>query len=251
VKIETTADAINGISRVTVPAAEIEPALIGTAVLIQAVEQGEHLVAIDQQPIRVLLHKHRERLNWDICRLARSDLRFPELRHLRIAQIRPEDHNRTIVGETYDEDGILGSLAATAPVLETLVSPSAPSRNFFDAPLIELTSLAVNAGYDTNDFIDHLTHLCPPSLRSLAWGEYAETYADDWTVHTTPFSSMVNLLESPAFGGLRSFVLKNPTYSDEELCRLAALRPHLQFKIVRTSSAYCSSRTRPDLRTLT
>ena len=65
-------------------------------------------------------------------------------------------------------------------MLETLISPSAPSRNFFDAPLRQLTTLAVDAGYDAQGFIEHRTQVSPPNLQSFAWGEYAETYVDDW-----------------------------------------------------------------------
>ena len=177
--------------------------------------------------------------NWDIARLATSAVPFPALRHLQIAHGQPDHHNRTIVAEAYEEDGAIGCLVAKAPMLETLISPSAPSRNFFDAPLRQLTTLAVDAGYDAQGFIEHLTQVSPPNLQSFAWGEYAETYVDDWIDRTTGFSSMVGLFQSSAFDTIRNFVLKNPTYSDQELRQLAGLRPGLQFKVVRTSSAYC------------
>lgn len=177
--------------------------------------------------------------NWDICPLVDSPITYPKLRQFRIAQTSPADHNRTIVAETYEEGGVIGRLAAKSPMLKGLISPSAPSLNFFDVPLGELTTLDIDAGYDAHDFIGHLTKSPVPTLRFLAWGEYAETYMDDWIDHTTPFSGMVSLFQSSAFDSVRMFVLKNPTYSDQELQQLAGLRPKLQFKVVRTSSAYC------------
>jgi hypothetical protein len=102
-----------------------------------------------------------------------------------------------------------------------------------------LASLAVDAGYNSHDFIERLSRVALPNLRFFAWGEYAETCRGGWMNDTTPFSGMVKLFQSSAFDTLRGFALKNPVYSDEELRQLAGLRPRLQFKSVRTSSAYC------------
>jgi hypothetical protein len=41
--------------------------------------------------------------NWNICPLADSSNTYPTLRHLRIAQTRPAEHNRTIVDRTDHE----------------------------------------------------------------------------------------------------------------------------------------------------
>jgi hypothetical protein len=177
--------------------------------------------------------------NWDVSPLADSAAKFPNLRHLRIQGGADTDHNRTIVARVYDEDGVIGKIAAKATGLETLVCPSAPSANFFNVPLNNLRYLAVDAGYDTNDFIGNLSKSRnTPNLRSLTWGEYSETYMDDWKDRTTPFQSLVDLIKSPAFDAIKVFCLKNPTCSDEQLMELGALRPEMQFKVVRTSSAY-------------
>src|SRR5207248_1056697 len=69
--------------------------------------------------------------NWDLSLIADSDAVFPQLRALSIEQTKPGDHNRSIVAAVYEEEGILARILARAPVLESLVTPSAPNADFF------------------------------------------------------------------------------------------------------------------------
>jgi hypothetical protein len=176
--------------------------------------------------------------NWDLTAFAESDARYPLLQHLRIARNRPDQHNRRIVAATYDEDGVLGRIAEKAPLLQSLETPSAPRPNFLKADLRNLTHLHVDAGYDTHDFIRELARSFPPMLTGLEWGDYAETYMDDWRTKTTPFEDMIALFQSNGFRQIQFFSLRNPIYADEELKRLAALRPGLSFRVVRSSHTY-------------
>lgn|SRR5215470_19493234 len=176
--------------------------------------------------------------NWDLEPLTASAAGFPVLRHFWIERGKPGEHNRKIVGHSYEEQGVIGRLAAKMPLLDTLVSPSAPAANFFDNRLAHLRYLAVDAGYDTQGFIRNLAECELNSLRAVEWGEYCETYMQDWRDHTTPFDDMLGLFQSKAFAGVKRMVLKNPVYSDEDIQRLLSVRPDLSLSIVRVSQAY-------------
>src|SRR5262249_45937067 len=119
--------------------------------------------------------------NWDLSPLTEGEAVFPQLRSVSIEQTKPADHNRTIVASDYAEDGALARLLAKAPGLESLVTPSAPNPEFFQVGERPLTFLSVDAGYDHQDFIRGLARSsCFPGLRSLEFGEYNETYMDDY-----------------------------------------------------------------------
>jgi hypothetical protein len=75
-------------------------------------------------------------------------------------------------------------------------------------------------------------------LRSVEWGEYCETYMQDWRDLTTPFDDMLGLFQSKPFAGVKRMVLKNPVWSDEDIQRLLSLRPDLSLSIVRVAQSY-------------
>ena len=177
--------------------------------------------------------------NWDLSAFAESDCDYPVLQHLRAAQTAASHHNRSIVASIYEEAGVLGQIAAKAPALQSLESPSAPQANFLGAKLDNLTHLFIDAGFDTQDFIGNLARRrLPPLLRGFEGGEYAEDYLDDWKSKTTPFTDMLALFKNSDFAQIQYFALKNPIYQDEELRELAALRPKMQFKVIRSGHSY-------------
>lgn len=79
--------------------------------------------------------------NWDLTEFADGSAQYPSLAHLRIARNAPDRHNRCIVAQMYDEDGVLGRIARKAPFLESLETPSAPRPNFLKADLSNLSHL--------------------------------------------------------------------------------------------------------------
>lgn len=171
--------------------------------------------------------------NWDLTEFADGDVAYPLLRHLRIARNTPDRHNRCIVARAYEEGGVLGRIANKAPQLESLETPSAPSANFFEVELNNLTHLRVDAGFDTNDFVRMLARASfPPKLRGFEWGDYAERYVDDWLSKTTPFEDMEALVRCEGFGQIKAFSLRNTPYAVEELKQLKALRPGLSIRVV-------------------
>lgn len=179
--------------------------------------------------------------NWDLTSLAESESVFTALRFLTIQQSAPADHNRMIVAAVYDEGGVLGRVLRKAPVLDALVTPSAPDRSFFAMPVHPLRYLNVDAGYDTQGFIAHLADShCFPSLQSLEFGEYNETYLDTFPEGCTPFSDYERLFRSEAFSTVRAFTWRNPVASSDEIASLRALRSHrdLHFKVVRFAATY-------------
>ena len=178
--------------------------------------------------------------NWDLSGLFRTDAEFPQLQAVTIQQSAPGDHNRTVVGSIYDEEGVLARLLAAAPELRVLVTPSAPSADFFDVGERPLAFLSVDAGYNTQNFLRNFAvSRCFPQLHSLAWGEYNETYMDDFREHVTPYEHYRELFSSEAFACVRAFELRNPVLSDDQLRELRRLRDrHFQFKLVRYEQEY-------------
>lgn len=178
--------------------------------------------------------------NWDLRALVAGRPLFPALLSVDIQQSQPGDHNRTIVGESYDEDGVLALLLTAAPLLRSLVSPSAPSAEFFQVGQREIRVLNVDAGYATQDFIVNLARSsCFPALYALEWGEYAERYLDDYAARVTPIEQFRELFASPAFHTVRAFTWRNPALTDGEIGLLrSALDRRVQFKVIRASSSY-------------
>jgi hypothetical protein len=163
---------------------------------------------------------------------------FANLRYLYVQQTQPGDHNRTIIGD-YEECGVLADIAAKAPMLTGMTVPSAPSREFFSVGLQRLAYLNVDAGYDTQDFILNLSQSVSfPNLTCLEWGEYCESYMDDWRDRCTPFDNYKALFASEAFRRVQRFVFRNPVCSDAELADLKAMQPKLQMLVVRSTSGY-------------
>ncbi|HKX26326.1 MAG TPA: hypothetical protein VJ302_01410 [Blastocatellia bacterium] len=177
--------------------------------------------------------------DWDLSWLARADVIFPNLRSFSVEQNRPGGHNRVVAEHT----GALRHLLRKAPRLEQLTVPSAPDRSFFELESHPLRYLNVDAGYDTQGFIANLaSSSCFPSLGMLEFGEYNETYVDDFPVGCTPFDDYRRLFVSEAFASVKSFVWRNPICSDSELMELRKLRSSrpgsIQIMIVQFSSRH-------------
>lgn len=177
--------------------------------------------------------------NWDLEPLVSRGAKFPFLQTFSIELNQPADHNRTIVASSYDEDGVIARLASLCPRLSYLTVPSAPSSEFFKAPLASLRFLSIDSGYDTQDFLRHFaTFNGFPSLRCFEWGEYSESYMDSWQESCTPFLDYESLFTSTAFSSVARFVLRQPSLTDEQINRLQSLRPDIQLLLVRFSSKY-------------
>jgi hypothetical protein len=177
---------------------------------------------------------------WNLSSLTDGSAHFPALRTFWIQLTEPTDHNRSIVTsrhEPYEEDGVLARLLSKAPALQSLSVPSAPSPEFFRVGCRPIDRLRVDAGYDHQDFILNLSaSSCFPELHFFEFGEFNETYLDDYQESCTPLAHYQSLFESPAFRTVRSFIWKNPRASDGEIAALRALRPDLTVAVVRISA---------------
>lgn len=177
--------------------------------------------------------------NWDLSAIAESRLDFPNLRRLCVEQTKPADHNRTIVAQAYDEDGVLARILAKAPALEALVTPSAPDVGFFEVGPSAIDYLSVDTGYDHQGFIRNLARSSFfPRLRSFEFGEYNDTHMEDFSSHLTPFSDYRELFESPAFATVNVFQWRNPSCSPQEMAELNGLKQGRQVLVVRWSAEY-------------
>ena len=175
--------------------------------------------------------------NWDLTSLAAGDTDFPWLRSLNIEQTKPADHNRSVVAQTYEEAGVLARILAKAPRLEVLVTPSAPNAEFFQIGKRPIRHLSVDAGYDHQGFIANFARsACFPDLRSFEFGEYNETYMEDFSAHCTPFRDYCELFASSAFAPVKVFQWRNPVCSPAELAEIGRLKQDRQILIVRWSA---------------
>jgi hypothetical protein len=177
--------------------------------------------------------------NWNLEPLLATDATFARLETFAVQQNTPVDHNRAVIGRAYHEDGVLGRLLAKAETLQELTVPSAPAANFFEAGQRPVRFLNVDAGYATQSFIRNLAASSAfRDLSSLEWGEYNETYMDDFRANCTPLEDYRALFGSKAFSNVKRFVWRNPVCSPQEIAELKQLRADLQLLIVRTSAEY-------------
>jgi hypothetical protein len=81
---------------------------------------------------------------------------------------------------------------------------------------------------------------CFPALTSVEFGEYNETYMDDFLISCTGFDDYFKLFTSSAFRSVRTFTLRNPQLLESSVQALRELRSpaDLQFKVVKWLSSY-------------
>lgn len=177
--------------------------------------------------------------NWDLNPLVNGSANFKNLEYFAVEKTKSNHHNRTIIGESYNEDGVLAKLSLKCPNLRVLISPSAPNADFFKNDHNTLELLNVSSGYSHENFIENLSSYDRfPMLRSLQFGEYNETYMNNYSDLTTPFDHYKKLFSSGILKKLRVFILENPVCSKEELSEIKTLLKECQFQVIRCSSEW-------------
>ena len=162
---------------------------------------------------------------------------FPVLSSLKVERNHPEAHNRGVIGDVDGEYGVLGELLGCCPSLLALEVPSAPDASFFQGDQHPLYYLSVDAGYSHQGFVRNVaTSTRFPKLEVLEFGEYAETYMDDFASGVTPDADYETLFASPLMQQLSALTLRNPRFPEALLAHVR--KPGLQLKVVRTSYAY-------------
>lgn len=132
--------------------------------------------------------------NWDFSRLTHSQVIFENLEIFKVALTDVGDHNQSIIGKQYDEDGMIAKLLAKMPQLQTLVLPSAPNQDFFTLPKLKINSLVIQAGYDPQNFIENLAQAdILPNLKSLDYAEPYDHFGDRCEDEFTSFEAFEKL----------------------------------------------------------
>jgi hypothetical protein len=177
--------------------------------------------------------------NLDLKPLVSAGTPFPRLSELRIERNAPAQHNRRVVAEDYDEDGVLTELLRLSSALEVLESPSAPRADFFEVGPRNLRCLRVDAGYDHQSFVRNFAERGTVfRTRTLEFGEYAERNVEGFAEHCTPLEDYLCLFESEAFQRLDTFSWRNPALSDAQIAELRVLRPTVSVQLVRSSAVW-------------
>jgi len=177
--------------------------------------------------------------HWDFGPLVGSEAHFPGLRSLFIEPTLPEHHNASILGEGYEEDGMLAGLLQRMPALERLTSPSAPDQRFFEVGARPLAYLRVETGYDRQDFLRNFNaSSCFPGLQVLEFGDFDDRSAPEYPESCATYEEYGALFRSAAFAPVKYFILRNPALSREQLQALKALRPKLLFRVIHSHGEY-------------
>ncbi|MCU1289204.1 MAG: hypothetical protein JWN60_1433 [Acidobacteria bacterium] len=177
--------------------------------------------------------------NFDFTFLAESKVVFPNLINFSVKLTEPKNHNRTIMAQTYDEEGVIAKLINKMPKLLALQVPSAPNEEFFDLDSHPLEYLVMQVGYDRQNFIFNLSNSsCFKNLWHFDFTDYQETYVEHWEDYCTPFEDFEQLFNSKAFDSVKVMILRNLTFTDEQITRLKSLRENILFNLIRTESKY-------------
>lgn len=180
--------------------------------------------------------------NWDFTTLLKSDAVFTKLLSFYVEPTQTDHHNQSIIATnetSYEEDGMIAQLLTKMPAVESLTLPSAPDETFFAVGSKTLARLRVESGYDHKNFILNLSKSTTfPELKFLDFGDYSQTYLENYQEACTPFEHYVALFESEAFARVSYFRLRNPSLSQAKLLELKSLRKDLQFHLVRETGDY-------------
>lgn len=177
--------------------------------------------------------------NYDFSALAENRIIFPSLRSFSVKLTQPENHNGTIIARMYDEEGMIAKLIKKMPSLLSMQIPSAPNEEFFELNSHPLEHLTMQVGFDTQNFILNLSNsTCFKNLRYFDFTDYQETYMENWKDVATPFEHFERLINSKAFDSVRLMILRNLTFSVEQIRNLKLIRKNTVFKLIRTESNY-------------
>jgi hypothetical protein len=174
---------------------------------------------------------------WDFSRITNSSVIFPNLKNLKIKLTDLGDHNQTIIdsGGELDENGMIAKLIAKMPELEYLAVPSAPDKSFFDIGKHPLRQLTLQAGYDHQNFIEHLADSDNfYHLMSFDFTDYIFDSPDNSDF--VPYESYEKLFMSKVFLAHKHFhfTLRSPHLSNEQLFKLQELNNDVQFLYIKT-----------------
>jgi hypothetical protein len=179
---------------------------------------------------------------WNFTRLLQSPVRFPMLQNFEVALTDLGEHNLSIIqGENdYEEQGTITKLVAKMPALHSLTLPSAPNKSFFKTEYLSLYYLKIQAGYNHQNFIEHVASAsCFPSLTSLDYCEVFDYRGDMTEKDYTSFEGFRKLFQSPPLSAQSSrgfhFTLRNARLTEPQLFELQQ-SSSIQFRYVQSQA---------------
>ncbi len=171
-------------------------------------------------------------LSWNFNRIIHSDVWFENLQWFQVALTDAGSHNQSVIGEYYDEEGMIAKLVSKMPKLEFLQVPSAPDISFFDPERLPVRRLVVQAGYDSQNFIRNLA-MNSRKLKNLMSLDYTDILSTDAPL--TSFENYKILFESDLFANYRHFhfTLRTSGFTRSQLAELQMIRD-IQFLYIDT-----------------
>lgn len=146
--------------------------------------------------------------DWNFSRIINSNVIFDNLKIFKVALTEVGDHNQSVIGEYGEENGMIAKLVAKMPKLEELILPTAPDKEFFKIPNLNIRHLTIQAGYGHQKFIENLANSTNiTSLTSLDYAEPFDHFGDLEDDEFTSFESLKKLFESKVFS-IDNFHLK-------------------------------------------
>ena len=177
--------------------------------------------------------------DWDFSPLLQRETQFPRLQTLEVVPSTPDQHNQTVIRQYLEEDGQIARLISRMPNLEHLTVPCAPDATFFQIGSHPLQTLRVEAGFDTQDFVLNFAQSSNfGQLRALDFGDYSQTYMENYREDCTPFEHYKLLFRSPAFATIRRFTLRNSILLEQQLKYLAQIKRECSFMAIRCVGDY-------------
>ncbi len=178
---------------------------------------------------------------WDFSRLINSHCTFSNLVSFEVELTDPGFHNLSCItaGQNgYEEDGMIASLVKNMPLLENMVIPSAPNSEFFNSTHKKLRCMRIEAGCSSENFISNFASSSGfPNLSALDYSDVSFiTEKEERIKEATPYKDFEQLFMSDAFSTVGHFTLRNSILSKEELMKLQALKPDLQFLTISSLS---------------
>ena len=154
---------------------------------------------------------------------------FPRLTRLSLDQGHGEHGYKILtsplLGDVWNEAGVLAHLLDKAPLLEELVTPVPPNIGFFQGVQHPLQVLNVDAGFDHAHFIRNLADCSRfPQLRQLVFTDFRQHYLDDWREQTTTFEDYLSFFGAPIAGRLQSISLREVNLPPQQVRSLLAIR---------------------------
>ena len=157
----------------------------------------------------------------DFTELINSNAIFTNIKYFYVEPYHIRWHNHPIIGWYSEDDTMISKLIAKMPKLQALTIPNAPNSEFFKLDLSRVYSLNIYCGYESQNFILHLSHSSNlPKLKFLQFCEYNERYMAEYPQGCVRYEHYVELFKSEAFSTVSRFILRYSILSEYQIEKL-------------------------------